>query len=183
VISSVFFWNTGTTFQRSLDGLLVTLIHSILSQCPELISEVFPSPYNRQWQERADLPTEEALAAFSRMLKAKCLLRNRCVCIFINGLDEFDEILGLNYFELVSMLHSWVSSASPLLKTCVSSREYNVFMNAFDQSQRMRLQVLTKDDIANFVRDKLHNRRNTEASTDIDDLVEIVVNCANGVFL
>ena len=39
-IAQFFFWNSGSTLQRSLEGLIRTLLYQILTQQPDLISMV-----------------------------------------------------------------------------------------------------------------------------------------------
>jgi hypothetical protein len=41
--ASFYFWNSGTVMQRSLDGLLRTILIQVLDQCPEFIPKKFPS--------------------------------------------------------------------------------------------------------------------------------------------
>lgn len=46
ITASYFFWLAGSTLQKNQEGLLRSLLHSILSQRPSLISRVFPVVYN-----------------------------------------------------------------------------------------------------------------------------------------
>lgn len=46
VTGDFYFWNPGTTLQMTLDGLYRTLLFTVLSRCPEMIKEVFPSEWN-----------------------------------------------------------------------------------------------------------------------------------------
>jgi hypothetical protein len=47
VTASFFFWHAGTYMQNSQKGLLQTLLHDVLQQCPEIISVVLPDFYER----------------------------------------------------------------------------------------------------------------------------------------
>jgi hypothetical protein len=41
-IAKFFFWRHGTKYQKSLNGLLRSPLHSILDRCPDLIKTTFP---------------------------------------------------------------------------------------------------------------------------------------------
>ncbi|KAK4041589.1 hypothetical protein C8A01DRAFT_34314 [Parachaetomium inaequale] len=65
------------------------------------------------------------------------------------------------------------------IKLYVSSREYNVFLNFFDDDKRLRLQDPTLSDTKRYVRDKLE-----EVGRDhLDRLVELITEKADGIFL
>lgn len=46
IVASCFFWMAGTSLQKNQEGLLRSLLHTILSQRRELISRVLPGLYN-----------------------------------------------------------------------------------------------------------------------------------------
>jgi hypothetical protein len=72
-------------------------------------------------------------------------------CLFIDGLDECEG----EHYELVQVLARIGRSQS--VKMCISSRPWNVFRTAFDQSAdcQLVLQDLTRDDLDRYIQDKL----------------------------
>jgi hypothetical protein len=42
LVIEYYFWKSGSSIQKSLEGLLRSILHQILSQCPELIQRSFP---------------------------------------------------------------------------------------------------------------------------------------------
>ncbi|KAF2402874.1 hypothetical protein EJ06DRAFT_519865 [Trichodelitschia bisporula] len=139
-----------------------------LKKCPEVIPHVFPE----EWNTAKELVEKSALAnsrsdnifalnmpltrlsmrnALDKLIKVKELYQDRCFCFFIDGLDEFEETHREDYFDMVNLVHSWTEAAPDHVKLCVSSRDYNVFRNAFDAKKRLRLQDFTRGDISNFV--------------------------------
>lgn len=52
-----------------------------------------------------------------------------------------------NYRLLVKILQSWTDRNPENVKLCVSSRENDPFMDVFSTKQRIRLHLLTADDI------------------------------------
>jgi hypothetical protein len=185
VAASFFFWRAGSPLQRSLLGLFRSLLYDILQQRPDLIPEVLPDLWNQAaaspiW-EPPDSGFENGLVqpAFSRLLKCAALYESTSFCFFIDGLDEYEETLQDDYKALVQLLFSWTQAAPHAVKLCVSSREYNVFLNFFRPDQRLRLQDLTLADMRCYVRDRLQDLDQAE----LGRLVDVITEKANGIFL
>ena len=105
------------------------------------------------------------------------------LCLFIDGLDEYDG----DHRDLIKTLRRM--SASAYIKICASSRPWNPFQNEFggDQHQMLTLQYLTHDDIAFYVRDNLQIdsqfAKLSKQDEDFGQLVNEVTDEAQGVFL
>jgi hypothetical protein len=52
-------------------------------------------------------------------------------CLFIDALDELQEIDQKTWQDLIDMLESWTMTTSNAIKICASSREENVFYDKF----------------------------------------------------
>jgi hypothetical protein len=46
-LASYFFWSAGTEMQKSQEGLLQTLLHQILQQCPEMTPSICPNHWKQ----------------------------------------------------------------------------------------------------------------------------------------
>ncbi|USP77500.1 hypothetical protein yc1106_04774 [Curvularia clavata] len=143
-----FFWNVGTQLQKSHTGLLRSLLHSILAEYQDLIPAVFPTLY----ASGTPISDEEAFSyielkgAFERMkIRSASFLR---ICIFIDGVDEFEG----DHRDMSTFLCSLASST---IKVVVSSRPINACLNVFRGCPTLRLQDLTHDDMHVFIRDRL----------------------------
>jgi hypothetical protein len=120
---------------------------------------------------------EEAFITLSDLSSAEFKL-----CFFVDGLDEYDgdpELL-INLFTTISK--------SPYVKVCLSSRPWLIFEEAFESCPGLRLQDLTRDDIVQYVLDKLQTNARMERlkqsdPTGADLLVRAITDKANGVFL
>ncbi|KAI8191783.1 hypothetical protein K4K53_009466 [Colletotrichum sp. SAR 10_77] len=107
------------------------------------------------------------------------------MCLFIDGLDEYDS----NHAELCQVLLDMAKS--PHVKICLSSRRWPVFERSFGQHGQESLDIheLTRDDIRKFVNDQLQAdpRWTAETSEGITlakaELVNRIVTQADGVFL
>ncbi|KAI8947879.1 hypothetical protein F4801DRAFT_604999 [Xylaria longipes] len=163
-VASHFFWLAGTPMQQSEEGLLRSLLYQILLEHPENTQHVFPT----RWQTASNLldrtgtvvwSTKELLDAF---LSLPSILGKDCLCIFIDGLDEYNG----EHDDLISIIKSLGTASN--VKMCVSSRPWLDFSDAFSSSPwKLYLQDLT-------------NARNREAA---EDLVTQITTRAQGVFL
>ena len=193
VFAQFFFWRAGEENQKSLSGLRRSLLYDTLEQCPDLIPSVFP----KQWQKmtsldgrfpvKLNLSKHEIFQAFEQLVRNQQVYKNHRVCFFIDGLDEYEETCSEDYSDMVNQLVSWTESALPDVKLCVSSREYEVFRKAFGEDKRLRVQDLTREDIRNFVRERLKgfqiSKDNEISVENSESLVEEIINRADGIFL
>jgi hypothetical protein len=146
-VSHFYFWNLGTSLQKTHTGLLRALLHSILEQYPELIPAVFPKLYCARARLDEDCAPQyiELKEAFALMVKKSNFMR---IAIFIDGIDEFDG----DHQDMATFLRSLSSTD---LKLVVSSRPLNACLGALDGCPSLRLQDLTRPDMKHYVHEKL----------------------------
>ncbi|KAF2456087.1 hypothetical protein BDY21DRAFT_55879 [Lineolata rhizophorae] len=181
----IFFWRLGTSFEKSVDGLLRSVLFEIINYAPEIVSGLLPETDPRNswaYAPAGPLLGESTFAPLNRtssglldlLKKAKALSTKYKFCLFIDGLDEIQGDIT----DLLKTLNELISSN---VKICVSSRPWNEFEIEFRQceKQTMYLHELTKPDIRKYVHEVLDIQRNPEAF----GLVQDVVTKANGVFL
>ncbi|KAL2676736.1 hypothetical protein Neosp_010500 [[Neocosmospora] mangrovei] len=181
ILARHFFTIYGTTIQRSLEGLLRSLLHNILEGEPKLIPKLLPTRWinttkQRQWTQSE---LESALRAVAKMDLSVHM------CFFIDGLDEYSG----DHLEICQTLKEL--SEPPFIKVCVSSRPWNVFEDAFGSSGESKLYMheLTYQDILNYTRARLcqHPRWSFVSSgpngVASQSLINEVVDRSMGVFL
>jgi hypothetical protein len=149
VTASYFFWNSGTSLQMSQQGLLRSLLHQILSSCPELTCRLLPE----RWEAHCLFGDDPNPMTEAELRHAFTLLKNveptvAKICLFIDGLDEFDG----DHCKLVDFIKEL--SGYPGIKLCVSSRPWLVFEDAFKTRPSLMVQDLTYPDIMHFVTSK-----------------------------
>ncbi len=180
--ASFYFWNSGTSLQKSQSGLLRSVLYDALRKHPELIPIVFPGlcraiSRGRLGASGPSLPElKNALAA----LTTQEVLPLR-ICFFIDGIDEYDG----DHTELANLL---LSIASSMVKIVLSSRPTPACVEAFSSCPRLQLHDLTKPDIYLYVRQNVmaHSRMlelNAKTSDNANLLVTEIVRKASGVFL
>jgi hypothetical protein len=173
--ASFFFWNSGYPMQKSQVGLLQSLLYQVLRACPQLIMQVCLSKNLREPWKRKEL--FEALDAISKQttLPGK-------FCFFVDGLDEYEG----DDEDIISLLQDLASS--PSVKICVSSRPWNAFLDAFDDSEwKLVLEDLTRNDMRKYVQTILVQnkayRKINEEDPRCETLVPQISQKAQGVWL
>ncbi len=181
-----YFWHAGTELQKSQEGLLQSLLYGILSQCPEIMSQVL----SNRWEDctRTHVAScrwtrMELLNAFSGLSRQSTLKKR--FCFFIDGLDEY----GGDHSEVVDLVQGLARSKD--IKLCLSSRPWNVFTRAFGWGShpKFHLEDLTQQDIKLYVQDTLGRNElfcqlaAGKESARCKELEDAIVSRAQGVFL
>lgn len=103
-------------------------------------------------------------------------------CFFVDGLDEYEG----DDEDIIALLQDLASS--PSVKICVSSRPWNAFLDAFDDSEwKLVLQDLTRNDMRTYVQIMLvRNEIYCKLSKDdkrCETLIPQIAQKAQGVWL
>lgn len=186
VVASFYFWNAGTTLQKSLRGLLRSLLFQIANRRQDLMPimmqrktssvdipfESFESVQIHTWTE------ERLLSTLQWFLTHKPT--SISLCFFIDGLDEFvgDEDMLVATIRLLN--------DTPQVRVCVSSRPEQIFRQGFSASPQLRLQDLNREDIEKAATDILFpplTQRFLQEKEEIVWLIKDVIYKAQGVFL
>ena len=154
------FWNAGNDMQKSQEGLLRSLLFEILRKCPQMMPQLFTQLY-----EDVDIFGGEIdIWSIPRLLGLFHPLSEQTetpakFCFFVDGLDEFEG----NSTELIKALRAL--SKSSMVKTCVPSRPWHVFKDEYGHStaRMLKLEDLTRDDIALYVKDVLESHERFDA--------------------
>lgn len=191
VRGSFYAWRSSNTHQNQLEGLLRTLLHQILTECPELTSLIFSKKWDpktfgvSEKKPHAIFSRRELLAVINSLLLSPDQLGDRRIFILIDGMDEFLETNEYGHSDIAELLLSWTSKSSGRIKMCLSSREENAFLNSFDVGQRLQLHLVTRDDVRALVSSRLerHNHFRTFSQKYRKRLIDKIVNQADGVFM
>ena len=185
--ASYFFWNAGNKLQKSITGLLRTLLTQLFEQTPDLIPRVVQP---RKWQTA--LLTSNHVIDWTDSELQDCLReyilyasKSRNILILVDGLDEFEGTDEARE-DLIDLLVA--TAAQQNTKICLSSRPWNIFRDAFGSCPQLRLEDLTSDDISVYVREQLYANKRFRQLMQHDivaakDLVKSFVSKAAGVFL
>ncbi|KAK9850725.1 hypothetical protein MYU51_011815 [Penicillium brevicompactum] len=185
---SYFSWNSGNALQKSLEGLLRSLLFQILEQKPNLIPGMFDGT---RWSA-AHMPSAKLAGWTNSELLASlqmCILTlqklSMKILFFVDGLDEF-ECTDRMRQELIDILTRMAHSAN--VKMFLSARPWNIFQDGFRDNPRLRLEDLTRGDITLYVERKfLNSPRFLDLlcydQEKAEELISRITERAQGVFL
>lgn len=195
IFGQFYFWIAGTEAQRTLPGMLRSLLYEVLSQHPELIGHVFPGQLRKMKSTpfQPD-PSVEKFQDFGRkqIEEAFDLLLNKTkksghrICFLIDGLDEFQGG-DLDHEDLAARLKDWTAGGN--IKLLVSSRPWRPFLTVFTAHPTLHLHELNRFDIKTYAIRQLEQDREIRQTgvhqmrETIKDLVEQLVDQAQGIFL
>ncbi|KAK7985567.1 hypothetical protein PG988_003189, partial [Apiospora saccharicola] len=188
IMANYFFYAVGSdSRQKSLSGLLRTLIHHILVKRPVLAKDLFPLQWARallepEIQSIYDIQDEDINNAYKFLASQgdRSSLGHYCFRFFIDGLDEFWVTRSADRRDLVDYLLDLTNSLPETFKLCVSSREENPFMDMFLESNRLYLHELTKSDMKAYAKERLQS---TGTLQERHELISAITNKAEGIFL
>lgn len=186
LVVRLFFWQSDDHFQMSIEGFWRSVLFQILSQCPELIGQVFPNGQSasENVSNAVEFAKPELESAFSRLLAVASPERYSFI-FFVDGLDEHQGD-NLSHESMANMLASW--SSRPNMKVVCSCRPYTVFLDTFrDTGVIVEFHKLTWSDVSNFAESKfrsaLSKSRMLDAQRNCIALVEEITTRAEGVFI
>ncbi|KAL8911912.1 MAG: hypothetical protein Q9171_002996 [Xanthocarpia ochracea] len=181
LILTFFFWLSGGNMQRSLKGFLCSTTYQILSEDMDLVEKSLHAD--------AGLLSKRSIEDWSKGELRKLLMHSivmlcRPICIFIDGLDEFDQ--GDDVQNLLSLIEE--ISFAGRVKICVSSRPEHYLTKRLCKYRQLRLQDLTAKDMRICIYNTLKDTRTRCAPASVDDwyleeIVDKIATKADGVFL
>lgn len=167
-VFNFFFWRAGSELQKSIAGMLQSLLYQLCQNKPSVIESVIANDSATRlpgaWNEFRLLQALQIALPFYQDERIFCL---------IDGLDEFegsyDKVLG----TLFNIRHT------SGVKLCLSSRRENALKKALDPFPSLRLEDINYGDIKIFVRKQF-----VACGDSFDDrLMEDIARRAEGIFL
>ncbi|KAJ9264012.1 hypothetical protein DTO195F2_2539 [Paecilomyces variotii] len=186
--ASYFSWSPGNVLQKSLEGLLRSLLLQILKQKPDLILEVIDDTrWNAAQMPSITLADWNKLELFSSLQRCILGLQNTFIKVlfFVDGLDEFEGTDEIRQ-ELIEIFKRLACTGN--VKIFLSGRPWNIFQDSFSDIPKIRLEDLTRDDIDLYVRANFLNNPRFQYLLSCDQktaesLIFAVADKAEGVFL
>ncbi|KAL8875550.1 MAG: hypothetical protein Q9198_006109, partial [Flavoplaca austrocitrina] len=176
-----YLWLSGTIMQRSLKGLLCSMLYQIFHESWQVVEDLL--------LENTSFLSKRVPGDWSKQELQTTLLRsieklNRPLCIFLDGLDEFDQDNDVD--QLLNLVED--ISRSKMTKICVSSRPEHYIEKRLSGYKQLRLQDLTARDMTACIRTALEVARDRCLPASFEDkylerIIETISNKADGVFL
>ncbi|KAF6832908.1 P-loop containing nucleoside triphosphate hydrolase, partial [Colletotrichum plurivorum] len=182
IAPSFYFCASGTAMEASRRGLYMSLLYRIVQVVPGILPQIAPREWEQIYffdEDMAEIPEDDLQSIMLRaIVQAQA---THSICLFVDGLDEFSGPQS----ELVDLVRE--ISSFPNVKTCVSSRPWIVFQDAFEAEPSLKLEHFTYNDIKMYVTDSFERetgfsrllRREPEYGSR---LVDTIITKSNGVF-
>ncbi|KAK4609394.1 hypothetical protein CLAFUR4_14429 [Fulvia fulva] len=181
VLASFYFWYLGSAMQKSIEGLLRSILYQLIKAMPPVAG--------RNLWTRGKL-----LRAINDVIRIGSKdgdgFPTKKFCFFVDGLDEYAG----NQLDIIKLFEGLTRDSG--VKLCLSSRPWTSFRRAFEaRCPYIRLEDITRGDIMTYVHGHIReaygdSRRllgpHDDVSIDLDEvdaLVDDIVSKAEGVFV
>lgn len=161
-----YFWRPGSALQRSVRGLLRSLLYQLGKAKPTVIECIAAT----RSADYGDWTTRSLLAALRASLSQ---FQDDRIFLMVDGLDEFEE----NYDDLLDLVLNFQQEAC--LKLCIASRPETAILERLRLYPFLRLQDLNFEDIRDFVDNRLRPHRHLIPQ----HISQAMIRRAEGVFL
>ncbi|OCL03816.1 hypothetical protein AOQ84DRAFT_442469 [Glonium stellatum] len=183
-ILEFFLWNSGSQMQRSIKGLLCSLLYRLLDTQRTLLQQLLSEEPLLQAKEKH---FDWSVIDLRRLIIRTLSIQPSPVCIFLDGLDEISNPDRPS--DLLKLIEGF--DDAPSTKICVSSRPEPAFHLWLGDRPQLKLQALTAKDIRTFVQGSLKNfkgmpetlKNDQKVGQTLEELVILIVEKADGVFL
>jgi len=167
-IFSFFFWRPGSDLQKSITGLLQSLLYQLVKKKPAVTSAFVSSEVSMHtvWTETT------LLRAVAQVLPG---YHHDRLFFLVDGLDEFEG----QYLRLLDTLFKLQSGTN--VKICFSSRPEAALIKRLASFPSICLQDISYRDINLFVKQSLEPHQNQDTADD--DIVADVESRSEGIFL
>ncbi|KAK0622312.1 hypothetical protein B0T14DRAFT_475257, partial [Immersiella caudata] len=180
-----YFWASGSEIERSQNAMIRSLLFQLLEERPEIISAIAPAVWESAYLFDTPISgpwTDEELVQFLLCATRQLLDGAAKICIFIDGLDEFEG----SPHTVLSVIRQLLGL--PDVKLCVSSRPWVEFGDEFDKRPSLRMQELTHPDIKHYVESHFDENRGFKRLKQrepeyADSLTRQIIQKSDGVFL
>ena len=178
-----FFWNAGSVLQKSVEGLMRSLIYQLLDSDPPLYDRMLTRD---PALERLNPKQVWSAKALKSLLNAAIEHVETPVLVLLDGLDEFDHDIN----DLISIIGTLRGIKN--VKLCLSSRPVRRLETTFEGCDGLRLQYLTRNSIRTYIGGVLEKNadfrqfqgwQQSEGEAQKSDLVAAILDKAHGVFL
>jgi hypothetical protein len=165
---SFFFWRPGSSLQKSIAGLLRSILYQVAKAIPAVVPQIVSNRKSLTYTDWTQAKLLDALKIAFAVCQDDV---DGAIFLLMDGLDEFEG----SYKDLLDAVMGLQSGSN--IKLCVSSRPESSFVNKFASLPSIRLQDLNFHDIEMYVAEQLG------ASSLPESLTSRVTDRAEGIFL
>ena len=181
LVLTFFFWNAGVSLERNSKGLLCSLLYQLCQHDQDTLDTIL---LREQSACLKDNINDWSVSELSSLVFKYLSAINKPVCIFLDGIDEFDRSEGL--LKILALIKKL--SQLKMLKLCLSSRPEPPLQQAFQNYPQLKIQDLTEADIRSYVQTSLDGILVAGVETEkgrktLLSISDLVIEKSEGVFL
>ncbi|KAH8796346.1 hypothetical protein BGZ57DRAFT_746706, partial [Hyaloscypha finlandica] len=179
IIRFFFDFRAGKGTANNLEGLLRTLLFQLVQNVPELTTRVLEFAKDRFGESQVlDWPETKLRQSLLEGLRA-CPCN---VCIFVDGLDEYEGNM-LDLFKVLADIDDSCGSLSHVVKLCLASRPEPLLTATLQESAGFRMQDHNFKGIQEYVHSTLKYIRTAKGDDVFTNLSSEIAERSEGVFL
>lgn len=191
ICPNFFFHNRGTKDQKSLQGLLRSILCQVFSAETRLLDSVIKGlTYDQRSRDRRLHLTQHDLMEMITLIRDQSDTEI-LICLFLDALDEYDgDPEAVTYF--LRSLTSLPYDSKTKIKICFSSRLYNVFIDEFWGCPGVKIHERTLNDVEQVIAGRISQSQsmmallagdNQQAKEQLEEMKREIIRRAEGVFL
>ena len=181
-VASFFFYGRGNDLQKTSYGLFRSLLHQLLDQIPEMMSDFILSyKKKRDTKQKSGSDCEWYERELQDFLEKWILStsRERPIQVYVDALDEGGEDVAVKLVQYFEELIGRLSSTSAGFKVCFSCRHHPVL--APENVLKVHVEDENNQDIAIYVQQSLKKHHLSDPD-EAQKLEQDIVRRASGVF-
>ena len=173
-----FFDHQGSDFEKTMNGLLRSVLIQLLQPNKDLFSHIA-----HEYLKAKELQeiSETLLVKFLKILLSK-LASHETIVLFIDALDECQGSLR-QHIEFLQSLAQYVQASGSAIHICVASRPLPATTAWLGQCPKLNLEDDNAHDISTYVRSKTKHLVAASDASIYTGFVQSIVDRADGVFL
>ncbi|VUC22897.1 unnamed protein product [Clonostachys rosea] len=180
LILSHYFWKIGSAMESNLLGLYCALIHQLMDENELMMARILNEfPYATKKTFVNDWSAHELGDVLNYILGSRA--NRQPLCIFIDGLDEYDGLAGQRDF--IRKMKGLAQHGR--VKLCVSSRPEERLRESLSTTPNLRLDELTRPDMESNIQERLgvFEHRGQISFQTLQTMANLIIQKAEGVFL
>jgi hypothetical protein len=180
VITFYFDFRQEQTLANTVKGMLLTIIHSLVVQAPDLVDFLCKACPN--WRGVYQDGEWDQSSLESIMLQSLDNIKSR-ICLFLDGLDEF---CGDSEAQLDLARYLKSVALRPSIKLCIASRPHDLITRMFGTGPLLDMHEWNRPGLTKYIFkafDKMSLPSNPADIPQVHSLTDLMAVLADGVFL
>lgn len=179
VVACFFFFGRGNDLQKNSCGLFRSLLHQLLDQIPEMLSDFIPAYKKKRQKSESDIDWHET--ELREILEQWILSasRDRPIRIYVDALDEAGEDVAEKLIAYFEKLIERLGPTKAGFAVCFSCRHYPILVPK--STLKICVEEENDQDIATYVQQRLTKYQLSDPA-EAQELEQEIIGKASGIF-